>query len=248
MAQNSDRIITVSYAMQQDLIRHGWSPSKVSVVWNGVDPKRYNMAKCEPNDVAAIREKYGVPKDWSMLLFVGRLSWVKGVRNLLLAMPSVLKEYPNTILVILGKGEEQRDIVETADRLNIKSNIMYRFDFVPETERIMHYAASDVCIFPSSYEPFGIVCLEAMAMEKPVVVGARGVVGFREQVISSGPDKNGVLVNGEDPLDIAWGIKETLKNPEKARNWGENGRKRVIDYFTWRKVAEETIKIYESLL
>lgn len=70
----------------------------------------------------------------------------------------------------------------------------------------MHYAASDVCIFPSVYEPFGIVSLEAMAMEKPVVVGARGVVGFREQVLSSGPDQNGVHVNGEDPADIAWGI------------------------------------------
>jgi glycogen(starch) synthase len=248
MAQNSDKIITVSYAMQQDLVRHGWSPSKVSVVWNGVDPKRYDMAKCKQEDVAAVRKKYGVPIDWNMLLFVGRLSWVKGVRNLLLAMPSVLKEYPNTMLVILGKGEEQRDIVETADRLNIKSKIVYRFDFVPEPERILHYAASDVCIFPSTYEPFGIVCLEAMAMEKPVVVGARGVVGFREQVLSSGSDQNGVHVNGEDPVDIAWGIKETLRTTEKARNWGENGRRRVLEYFTWRKVADETLKIYESLL
>jgi glycosyltransferase involved in cell wall biosynthesis len=80
--------------MQQDLIRHGWSPSKVSVVWNGVDPERYDMAKCEPKDIAVTREKYCIPKDWNMLLFVGRLSWVKGARNLLLAMPSVLKEYP----------------------------------------------------------------------------------------------------------------------------------------------------------
>jgi glycosyltransferase involved in cell wall biosynthesis len=206
------------------------------------------MAKCSPEGIAAIRERYGVPKEWNMLLFVGRLSWVKGARNLLLAMPSVLKEYPNTKLVILGKGEEQRDIVESAERLNIKDSIAYRFDFVPEPERIMHYAASDVCIFPSSYEPFGIVCLEAMAMEKPVVVGARGVVGFREQVLSSGPEQNGVHVNGEDPLDIAWGIKETLLNPEKAKSWGENGRKRVLEYFTWRKVADETIKIYESLI
>ena len=248
MAQNSDRIITVSYAMQQDLIRHGWSPSKISMVWNGVDPERYDMAKYSPEDIATLREKYGVPKDWNMLLFVGRLSWVKGARNLLLAMPSVLKEYPNTKLVILGKGEEQKDIVESAERLNIKDNIAYRFDFIPESERIMHYAASDVCIFPSSYEPFGIVSLEAMAMEKPVVVGARGVVGFREQVLSSGPEQNGVHINGEDPLDIAWGIKQTLRNPEKARNWGENGRKRVLEYFTWRKVAEETLKIYESLI
>jgi glycogen(starch) synthase len=228
MAHSSDRIITVSYAMQQDLVRHGWAPSKISTVWNGVDPERYDMAKCDPKDIAATREKYGIPKDWNMLLFVGRLSWVKGARNLLLAMPSVLKEYPNTKLVILGKGDEQRDIIETADRLNIKNNIACRFDFVPEPERIMHYAASDVCIFPSVYEPFGIVSLEVMAMEKPVVVGARGVVGFREQVLSSGPDQNGVHVYGGDPLDIAWGIKLTLRNPEKARNWGENGRKRVL--------------------
>jgi glycogen(starch) synthase len=211
MAQNADRIITVSYAMQQDIIKHGWPQSKISVVWNGVDPERYDPHQCPKED-------------------------------------TVLKEYPNTKLVILGKGEEQTDIVETASRLGIKDKVIYRFDFVPETERILHYAASDVCVFPSVYEPFGIVSLEAMAMEKPVVVGARGVVGFREQVINTGTDQNGVHVNGEDPSDIAWGIKEVLRNPEKARNWGENGRKRVLEYFTWRKVADETLKIYESAL
>jgi glycosyltransferase involved in cell wall biosynthesis len=248
MAEDADRIITVSYAMQQDLIKHGWPQSKISVVWNGVDAERYNPSKVQQEDVKKIREKYGVPKDWNMLLFVGRLTWVKSVRNLLQAMPLVLKEYPNTMLVILGKGEEQTDIVETADRLGIKDKVVYRFDFVNENERILHYAAADVCVFPSIYEPFGIVSLEAMALEKPVVVGARGVVGFKEQVISSGPDQTGMHVNGEDPADIAWGIKETLKNPEKARNWGENGRKRVLEYFTWGKVAEETLKIYQSLL
>jgi glycogen(starch) synthase len=248
MAQSADRIITVSYAMQQDLIRHGWPQSKISVVWNGVDAERYNPRKVQQEDVKGIREKYGIPDGWNMVLFVGRLTWVKSVRNLLQAMPMVLKEYPNTKLVILGKGEEQMDIVETSDRLGIKDKVVYRFDFVNENERILHYAAADVCVFPSVYEPFGIVSLEAMALEKPVVVGARGVVGFKEQVISSGADQNGVHVNGEDPADIAWGIKETLKNPEKARNWGENGRKRVLEYFTWRKVAEETLKIYEALL
>jgi hypothetical protein len=70
-------------------------------------------------------------------------------------------------------------------------------------------------------------------MEKPVVVGAGSVVGFREQILSSGPEQNGVHVNREDPLDIAWGINETLRNPKKARNCGEN---------------YETLKIYESLI
>jgi glycogen synthase len=248
MAQNADKIVTVSYAMQEDLIKHGWQPSKISVVWNGVDPNRYDPVLVQKQDVTAIRKKYGIPDDWNMLLFVGRLTWVKGVRNLLQAMPLVLKEYPNTKLVILGKGDEQNDIEETAERLNIKSNIVYRFDFVSEEERIIHYAASDVCIFPSIYEPFGIVSLEAMAMEKPVVVGARGVVGFKEQVVNGGTDQSGVHINGEDPADIAWGIKETLHDPNKAKNWGENGRRRVLEYFTWEKVAEQTIKIYESLI
>ncbi len=247
MAQNSDRVITVSYAMKEDLIKHGWQSSKISVAWNGVDPEIYDPKKVRKEEVDALRKSYGIPDGWNMLLFVGRLTWVKGVGNLMQAMPLVLKEYPNTKLVILGKGDEQ-SIIETAGRLNIKDKIVCRFEFVTEKERILHYAASDVCIFPSTYEPFGIVCLEAMAMEKPVVVGARGVVGFKEQVISRGTDQTGVHINAEDPADIAWGINLTLSNPEKAKNWGENGRRRVLEYFTWHKVAEQTSKIYESLL
>ena len=248
MAQNSDKIITVSYAMQEDLIRHGWSPSKISVVWNGVNPDRYDPAKIQKSDALEIRARYHIPDGWNMLLFVGRLAWVKGVHNLLQAMPLVLKEYPKTKLVILGKGEEQADVAETAERLNITDNVVYRFDFVSERERILHYAAADICIFPSTYEPFGIVSLEAMALEKPIVVGARGVVGFKEQVVNGGSGQTGVHINGADPADIAWGIKETLKDPKSARKWGINGRQRVLDYFTWRKVAEETLKIYESVI
>jgi glycosyltransferase involved in cell wall biosynthesis len=208
----------------------------------------YNPAHVSKEEIDGIRAKYGIPDGWNMLLFVGRLTWIKGVHNLLQAMPLVLKENPNTKLVILGMGDEQTDITETAERLRIQDKVVYRFDFVCEEERILHYAASDVCIFPSTYEPFGIVSLEAMSMEKPVVVGARGVVGFREQVVNSGTDQNGVHINGEDPADIAWGINETLRDPERARNWGENGRRRVLEYFTWRKVAEQTSKIYESLI
>ncbi len=247
-AQQADRIITVSHAMQEDLVRHGWPQSKINVVWNGVDPERYNPKNCKLEDVEALRKKYNIEPDEKMILFVGRLAWVKSVKNLIQAMPIVLEEYPKTRLVILGKGEEQKDIIETANRLKIKDKLIYRFEFVPEDERILHYAAADVCIFPSVYEPFGIVSLEAMAMEKPVIVGSRGVVGFREQVIPSGTHQNGIHINGEDPADIAWGIKETLKDPKRAKMWGENGRKRVLEYFTWRKAAEQTLQIYNAVM
>jgi len=247
MAQRADRIITVSHAMQEDLVRHGWPKAKISVVWNGVDPERYNPKKCKPEEVEAVRSRYGIKPYEKMILFLGRLTWVKGVINLVQAMPMILAEYPNTKLVILGKGEQQNDIVEAAVRLGISDKLICRFDFVPEKERILHYAAADVCVFPSTYEPFGIVSLEAMAMEKPIVVGAQGVVGFREQVVSFGPDQNGIHVNGGNPADIAWGVKEVLCDPERAKRWGENGRKRVLQYFTWRKAAEQTSQIYEML-
>jgi len=248
MAQRADHIITVSSAMFEDLVRHGWSGSKISVVWNGVDPERYDPAKVKAQEIEEVRKRHGIPDDGCMLLFLGRLTWVKGVRNLVQAMPLVLRDFPKTKLVILGKGEEQRDIDEITSRLGIKENVECRFEFVSEQERIAHYAASDVCVFPSIYEPFGIVSLEAMSMAKPVVVGAQGVVGFREQVISSGEDQNGVHVNGNDPTDIAWGIKEVLKDSGRAKKWGKNGRKRVLQYFTWRKATEQTLQIYESLL
>ena len=247
-AERADKIITVSNAMQEDLMRHGWPQSKINVVWNGVDPEKYDPQKSQREDILKIRKKYDIPEDWNMLLFLGRLTWVKSIKNLVQAMPLVLGEYPKTKLVILGKGEEQSDVIEMANRLGIQDKVIYRFEFVSEDERILHYAAADVCIFPSIYEPFGIVSLEAMSMAKPVVVGARGVVGFREQVISSGTGQNGVHVNGEDPADIAWVIKETLSDPKRAKLWGENGRRRVLEYFTWKKVADQTLEIYETLL
>jgi glycogen(starch) synthase len=230
-AQAADRIITVSHAMKDDLTRHGWPQQKISVVWNGVDPARYNPKNCKLEDVKKIREKYGIPDDWKMLLFLGRLTWVKGVKNLIQAMPTVLRDYPQTKLVILGKGEEEKEIEETAARLGIRDNVICRFDFVPEQERILHYAAADLCVFPSVYEPFGIVSLEAMAMEKPVVVGAHGVVGFREQVVSSGPDQNGIHINGEDPADIAWGNKRNPQRPTKSQNMGRKWKKKSFTVF-----------------
>lgn len=248
IAQAADRIITVSHAMKENLNRHGWLGETISVVWNGVDPQRYDPTKYSVEDTKRIRTKYDIKDDECMLFFLGRLTWVKGIRNLIQAMPSILKAYPKTKLVILGRGEEQKDINETAGRLGIDNNVVCRFEFVPEEERIMHYAAADICVFPSVYEPFGIVSLEAMAMAKPVVVGAHGVVGFREQVINSGPEQNGIHVNGENPSDIAWGVKEALKDPEKAKIWGKNGRERVLRYFTWKQVAEQTLHIYQTIL
>ncbi len=247
-AKHADWIITVSHAMKEDLERHGWPSDKISVVWNGVDPEKYDPSKVPQEKVEELRRRYGIEDDEIMILFIGRLTWVKGVVNLIQAMPDVISQYPKAKLVILGRGEQQNSIMELSERLGISKNLIVRFEFVPEEERILHYAACDLAVFPSVYEPFGIVSLEAMSMGKPVVVGANGVVGFREQVIPSGPEQNGVHINGNDPRDIAWGIKVALEDPKRMKEWGKNGRNRVLKYFTWQAAARQTLEVYQNVI
>ncbi|MEM0481855.1 MAG: glycosyltransferase family 4 protein [Nitrososphaerota archaeon] len=247
-AECASIIITVSNAMKDDLQVHSWPADKIRVVWNGVDPEVYNPSTLDHQDRESLRARYGIGSDENMILFVGRLVHVKGVEELVQAMPHILSEFPKTKLVILGKGEMEGELQSLIRDLGLKDRVILRAEFVSERERILHYAAADVCVFPSLYEPFGIVSLEAMAMEKPVVVGARGVVGFREQVVPSGENQCGMHVDGSNPLDIAWGVKEVLRDPDRARRMGRNGRKRVLEEFTWRRAAEKTLEVYSQLV
>ena len=248
MAEAADKVITVSNAMRDYISSLGYPHDRISAVWNGVDPDKYSSNAVSIGEVEALKKFYGIQPDEEVVLFVGRLTLVKGVQNLIQAMPRVLSMFPKTRLVLLGVGMEYSDFDRLATGLGIAEKITFRTEFVSEHEKLVHYAMSDVCVFPSITEPFGIVCLEAMAMGKPVVVGAQGVNGFREQVMPSGPDRTGVHVNAEDPQDIAWGLCESLADPYEALKWGENGARRVRRYFTWKTVAENTINIYKEAI
>jgi glycogen synthase len=244
----ADRIITVSYAMKEDLVNHGWPGEKIHVVWNGIDPGVYDPAKVDISEISELRRRYGIGTSDRMILYLGRLTWVKGIMNLVQAVPAIVRENPDAKLVILGTGDEEANIKDLIKRLGIHGNVVCRFEFVPEKERILHYAASDLCVFPSLYEPFGIVSLEAMSMEKPIVVGASGVSGLKEQVVNSGAGQSGLHVDGGSPSDIAWGVSEVMRDRERAIRWGKNARERVINYFTWDKAARQTMEVYEGLL
>jgi glycosyltransferase involved in cell wall biosynthesis len=245
-AEEATQVVTVSNAMKKDLTNHGWNEGKINVVWNGVDPVKYSPNRISEKDALAIRRKYNIRESDQMILFVGRLTQIKGAMELVRSMSEVKKTYPNAKLVVLGIGEQEHELENLVNSLGLTQNVKLQFEFVSEEERIQHYAASDLCIFPSTYEPFGIVSLEAMAMAKPVVVGARGVVGFAEQVIPNGSQKCGLHVNGGDPNDIAWGINETLRDKDEAKAWGQNGRRCVLDTFTWDKAIADTLKIYQK--
>ncbi len=247
MAEKADSVITVSYSMKEHLIGLGYPQEKIKVVWNGCDTDKYKEERVNWKLVEMLKKKYKIKEEEKIVFFIGRLTWVKGVENLVSGFPLVLKEFPNTKLIILGKGEEYQDIVKLAKRFNIEDKIIIRSEFVSEEERIAHYALSNVCVFPSFAEPFGIVSLEAMALKKPVVVGASGISGFKEQVIPSGEEQTGIHVDGKRPEDIAWGIKEVLKDDKGAKRMGELGRKRVEEIFNLNKVASDTLFLYRKV-
>jgi len=226
----------------------GFPKDKIQVCYNGVDPQKYNPETVSAEEAKRIRNSYGIKDDELMILFVGRLVGVKGIDKLIMAMPHVLQKHPKAKLVILGVGDLQDYIVNLVRTMRLQDSVKLNFNFVSEEERILHYAACDMAVFPSLYEPFGIVALEAMSMERPVVVGAAGVSGMREIVVCCGEEQCGFHVDPSNPSDIAWGINSTLENQEKRKWLGKNGRKRVLEEFTWDKIAEKTVEAYEKII
>jgi len=246
--QISDKVVTVSFAMRDELTSLGFPEQKIRVCHNGVDPNKYDPSKVKPEDVKTLRSKYGLRESDNMVFFVGRLVSVKGVDRLVMAMPEVLRKFPNTKLVIIGLGDMQQHLTSLVNSLGLQNSVILRFEFLPEEERILHYAACNAAVFPSLYEPFGIVCIEAMSMGKPVVVGARGTSGLREQTVPSGPEQCGFHVNPNDSSDIAWGIVSLLADPAAASRFGENARNRVLKYFSLEAMTKSTLTVYEELL
>jgi glycogen(starch) synthase len=244
----SDIVVTVSHAMRDELIGLGFSEKKIRVCYDGVNPNKYDPTKMDRVKVRKLRERYGLSDEDKMLLYVGRLTAVKGVDRLVNAMPKILEKVPNAKLVIVGLGDMQDYLGSLIYSKGMGDHATLRTEFVPEDERILHYAACDVAVFPSLYEPFGIVCTEAMSMEKPVIVGAAGISGLREQVVPSGQDQNGLHVNPQDPNDIAWAATTILSDDELARKMGLNGRRRVLQMFSWEEVSKSLIRTYEELL
>ncbi len=181
-------------------------------------------------------------------MFVGRLDWVKGADMLLQSMPEILSKTLKAKLAIVGVGNQEEMLKNDVSRLGLEDKVVLKYEFLPEEEKIKLYAAADVCVFPSKYEPFGIVCTEAMALGKPVVVGGRDISGLREQVIPSGPHQCGYHINPYDPSDIAKFVTLLLENEDLRRRFGENARRRVLEVFNWPKVAEDTIRVYDEVI
>ncbi|MCJ7445078.1 MAG: glycosyltransferase family 4 protein [Methanotrichaceae archaeon] len=244
-AELADLVITVSQAMKQEVAEMGVDLNKIRVCYHGVDNKFFNPAKVKPENIQALRSRYNINEGDFIVLFIGRLEPVKGVIPLIQAMSSVVGTYSQARLLIIGSGSLENNVKAAAGRQDFITLVT---EFLSPEDKRDHYALADLCVFPSFYEPFGIVALEAAAMGKAAVVGARGISGLREIVEPPTSEKpTGIHVNGRDPEDIAWGICLALENPQRLVVWGENARKRALQDFTWKTAAEKTLDIYKEV-
>ena len=246
-ADSAERVVTVSYAMRDHLVQLGFDERKIRVIYNGIDTERYALSRYSSQSITEIRQELGISQDDLLIFFIGRLNWVKGADMLIQAMPQIVQSIPRAKLLLVGIGDQQEMLKQDVARLGLTDHVILKYEFLDEEQKIRYYAASDVCVFPSKYEPFGIVALEAMSMEKPVVVGTKGVSGMKEIVISKGSEQCGLHVNPDYPKEIASGIVKILQDPELKKKMGQNGRRRVLEKFSWELAVEKTIRLYSQI-
>ena len=230
------RVIACSHFMAQQISTYFNTPlDKVDVVPNGIyiAPDPFETAGSR----LAFRRRF-VDDDQPLVYYVGRLVYEKGLHVLLDAWPQVRAAFPRARLLIAGTGAYAEALKSRAWSLGIAPDVTFA-GFISDEERDKLYRVADLAVFPSLYEPFGIVALEAMAACCPVVVSAAG--GLSEVVTLH---ETGMTVHPNDPGSLAWGILHALQHPDWSRARAENAFNVASEQFNWGTIADATIEVY----
>ena len=254
--ENADGVIAVSNAMKQDVqTLYGVAPDRVRVIHNGIDPAEYHPTRA-PERIRAL----GVNPDVPIVLFVGRITRQKGILHLVRAIRQL---NPGMQVVLCAGAPDTADIaaemtalVEEARR-TAAVEIVWIDRMVSREEVIALYSHATVFVCPSVYEPFGIINLEAMACETPVIAAAVG--GIPEIVVHG---ETGLLVpfaaeggGSAEPVDaegyssaLAAAINELMADRDRCDAMGRAGRARVLAQFSWESIARKTLDFYRDLV
>jgi glycogen synthase len=234
------RVITPTREIRDLLVADGWNPDTIDVVSLGNPMERVLDTPRRKVEVPA--EASGGNGEIKVLLFVGRLELQKGIFVLLAAMRQVVAVDPTVMLVVIGHGDRAR--VEALTReYGLTGNVYLVDDFLGMAELADWYVAAEACIFPSLYEPFGLVAVEAMSWGKPVILGD----GFSQVFLGNSTDPAVRYVPATDPVGIAETIVDVMSDPQLRRSLGGNAQRLVQERFLWRRTAQETLDIYRQV-
>lgn len=240
LQNESWRVIVCTDFMRRECehaLRTPWD--KMDVIYNGVDASKFVLPEFTPEERAAFRAQYAAPEE-KIVFFVGRMVREKGVQVLIEALPKVRWGYHDTKLLIVGGGFKDH-LINLAAYLGMERHV-YFTGFVPDEDLMKIYAIIDIASFPSLYEPFGIVALEAMAAKVPVVVSDAG--GLPE-VVHNGV--TGVTTYAGNPNSLADGLLRILHEPDTAKRMVEAAYARLQTDFNWDNIAAQTVAVYERV-
>lgn len=224
-------IIAVSLHIKNEI--SNMTKSTIRVIQNGIDFEAIQNVQQ--------RKSLAHP----CILFIGELSKLKGVDLLIQAIPIIKKVVPNIHVFIGGTGPQAEELKELVKELKVEKNAEF-LGFVSGDEKYSYYKSADICAFPSTYDPFGIVVLEAMACGKPVIVSCvNGVQLPLPFMMEDG--KTGLLFKSGNIEDLAEKVIILLENEELRKKMGDAGRASAKE-FSWDKIAEQTIGVYKSIL
>lgn len=210
---------------------------KINVIPNGINLTNFNGIERDYN----FRRQYAMDNE-KIILYVGRLVYEKGIQHLISAMPKILNGYNDAKLVIAGKGGMLDELKAQVEYMGL-SNKVYFTGYLNAKQVQKIYKCADIAVFPSTYEPFGIVALEAMLAGVPTVVSD---IGGLNEIIDHGI--NGMKSYAGNPNSIADSVLSLLYDGQLSTSVSKKAKQKVKEEFNWTKIAQDTHYIYEKAI
>ena len=236
LTYESSEVIVNSNFMKNDIQRiFGLPFEKIKVIPNGIDLKKFDGIKKDYE----FRRRFAADNE-KIILSLGRLVFEKGIQHLIYAMPKILSNYNDAKLVIVGKGGMIDELKQITVNLGIQDKVYFTGYMAGDDVQKM-YKVSDVAVFPSTYEPFGIVALEAMLGGTPTVVSD---IGGLNEIVKHG--ETGLKSYAGNANSIADSVTQLLYDYDLSEKITKNAKLEVVQNFNWTKIAEDTRKLYEK--
>ena len=242
---NAEKIIvpTLDFYNSSVKKRFNLNETKVTEIPNGVDLSLFL------GDGKEIRARYNIEDSCIVILFVGALDkahYYKGLEILMNSFRQLLKKYKEIKLMVIGDGNLKQHYMNLSKEYNIEESVIFTGKIFTFEDLAKHYLACDMVVYPTTsttIESFGMVLIEAMAAEKPVI--ASNIPGIRAVVDD---DVNGFLVKPKDVDDLASKIQYLIGNEDVRQKFGREGRKKVEEKYCWEKIVKKLEKVYEGCL
>lgn len=238
LTYESSEVIVNSNYMKCELQRlFGLPFEKINVIPNGINLTNFNGIDRDYD----FRRKYAMDNE-KIILYIGRLVYEKGIQHLIAAMPKIINGYNDTKLIIGGRGGMYDELKEQARALGIENKV-YFTGYLSSKEVQKMYKCADIAVFPSTYEPFGIVTLEAMLAGVPTVVSD---IGGLDEIVDHGV--TGMKSYAGNANSIADSVLTLLYNHQLCDNIVKNAKAKVKKEFNWNKITQDTYFTYEKAI